>query len=414
MSLQPEPRPSAAPFSPRTILALVLIGVTAFAGLSVLAVYAPDLRGGMDGGAHALSPSAVGFRGATIMLKALDAPVVISRAPAASHAFRGADLLVLTPPPGTEAKQLTAFPKPPHTLIVLPKWQTIPDADRPPYVRKYAVLPDRGWTVKMLGVYGPTLGVSRRAGVSKPILRGAGAPFMAGTYLPLGRIDQLQTIRGDGWAPALVDETGAMVLAYSKARPDVLVLADPDLLNNQGLAQIDTARAGMAVVQALQGDGVMFDVTLAGFTRGRSIGKLMLEPPWLAATLCAVAAAILMGLHALARFGPVRERGRAIALGAGALVDNSAGLVRMARKEAALAPQYVELAKVLVTRAAGGGRAGTEADHETWLAELARRRGLDAPEDLTAEATRARTRDEVAALGAKLYRWRREMTREGR
>jgi hypothetical protein len=211
----------------------------------------------------------------------------------------------------------------------------------------------------------------------------------------------------------LVDEQGRAVLARLRKRTGVVVLADPDLLNNQGLAQLDNARAGVWLLTGFK-NGVVFDVTLAGFARGRSIGKLMLQPPWLAATLCAIAAGVLMFFHALARFGPAHERGRAIALGAGVLVDNSAGLVRMARKEAALAPQYVEVAKALVVRAAGGGRAGTEADHETWLAELARRRGLAAPEDLTAEAMRARTRDEVAALGAKLYRWRREMTREGR
>ena len=85
--------------------------------------------------------------------------------------------------------------------------------------------------------------------------------------VPLDPIDQLQTISGDDWTPALVDERGRMVLAQSKTHSNVLVLADPDLLNNQGLAKLDNARAGMAILNTLRGEGgVTFDVTLNGFS----------------------------------------------------------------------------------------------------------------------------------------------------
>jgi hypothetical protein len=249
--------------------------------------------------------------------------------------------------------------------------------------------------------------------MAKPVLYGAGGPFAEGTTLPLGRIDRLQTVRGEGWAPALVDESGAIVLAYSRKNPKVWLLADPDLLNNQGLASLDTARAGVAILEAANGDAarpILFDVTLAGFERGKGFGKLMLEPPYLAATLCAVAAALLMGFHALARFGQPHRRGRAIALGARALVDNSADLVRMARKEHELAPAYASLTRALVARGAGGGHAA----EDTWLDDLAARRGAASPAALAAEAETTKTRDELLAVARKLYDWRGEMTRERR
>jgi hypothetical protein len=251
-----------------------------------------------------------------------------------------------------------------------------------------------------------------RKAVSRPALRGAGGPFAAGTYLPLGPIDRLQTVAGDGWAPALVDETGATVLAYSKKDPKVWLLADPDLLNNQGLKNLDNARAGVAILEAASAGGsrtILFDVTLAGFERGRGFGKLMLQPPYLAATLCAVAAGLLMAFHALARFGQPRRRGRAIALGARALVDNSADLVRMARKEHELAPAYAALVRALVARSAGG-----HAQQETWLDDMAARRGAAAPAVLAAEAETIKTRDDLLAIAQKLYEWRGEMTRERR
>lgn len=405
---------SSAGFSTRSVLILVLVGIVAFSGLAVLAAYAPELRGASDPGAHALSSSAVGYRGATVMLKAMGAPVVISRGRPRSSSG-GAPLIVLTPVLSTKPQELQAFPGEVRKLIVLPKWSATPDPLRPGFVRKVGTDPVIvGAAGKLLQPYAKTTVLSRRKGVSRPILRGvADGPYAPTTYLPLGDIDQLQTIGGDGWSPALSDETGRAVLAYSTAHPDVLVLADPDLINNQGLAKLDTARAGMAVLRTLGDGGVIFDVTLDGFGRGRSLLRLMLEPPWLAATLCGVAAAVLMGLHALARFGPAERSARAIAFGSRALVDNAAGLVRMARKEARLAPQYLELTKALVRREARGGRGATDSEADRWLARLAARHGLESPDELAAEASQARTRDDLLALARKLYRWRGEMLREG-
>jgi hypothetical protein len=255
-----------------------------------------------------------------------------------------------------------------------------------------------------------------RGGVSRPVLHGTGVMPMSASYLQLGPIDRLQTLSGDGWIPLLADEQGRAVLAQSRLHRNLFVLADADLLNNQGLASLDTARAGMAVLDGLRRDGgVTFDVTMNGFIRGHGIGRTLLEPPWLAFTLAGVATAVLMGLHALARFGPVQRRARAIALGKRALVDNSAGLVRMAGREADLAPAYATLTKVLIGRRAGGGHgsvAGDDAEH--WLADLARLRNADPPEVLAAEAERAASRDDLLAIGRRLYSWRLEMTRERR
>jgi phage tail protein X len=413
MTAAASPAPNAQTFSARTILALVIVGVVSFSGLAVLATFAPELRGGADAGAHALSSSAVGFKGAQVMLRAEGAPVVVSRmAPRPGHANAG--ITVVTPNPGVPQKDLNPFFSQ-NLLIVLPKWRVTPQPARIGWVLKAG--PEPQALGPLLAGLSKVTHVTMGDGVSRPKLYGAGGPFQAGTYLPLDPIDQLQTLSGDDWTPALVDEHGRMVLAQSKTHRNVLVLADPDILNNQGLAKLDNARAGMAILNTLRGDGgVTFDVTLNGFSRGHGVGQLMLEPPFLAATLCGVAAALLLGLHALARFGPTLTRGRAIALGKSALVDNSAGLVRMARREAELAPAYAALTKSLVARIVGGPRSGIGGarDNETWLAELARRAGAADPADLTAQAERAQTRDELLAVGRSLYHWRAEITREGR
>jgi len=397
-------------FPARAVLLLILVGVVAFAGFGLLATYAPELRGRANGGAHALSSSAVGYRGAQTMLKALGTPSRVSRARPEAQRL-AADGLVLTPGPQTSAADLDRAPSGQRTLIVLPKWRTDPDPLRPGFVRKAGFLANAEWPGRLLASFGPGTRLSVEAGWRRPVLHGAGGTFAPDTVMPLGRLDGLQTISGPAWRPVLTDAQGRVVLAASQSHPNLYVLAEPDLLNNQGLGDIDTARAGMAVLQMLSGqDGVVFDVTLAGLGQGRSLARLMLEPPWLAATLCVLAAVLLTGWQALARFGAPQGEGRAIALGAAALVDNSAGLIRMGGKEAALAPAYAAATFGMVAKA--GGVVGTGPQEIDWLARAAERRGLTDPQTLAAEAAAVRTPDELMAAAGKLYQWRLEMMRE--
>lgn len=414
IAVEAEPGAAGGPhaFSPRTILALILVGVVSFAGLAVLGAYAPELRSARDPGAHALSSSAIGLRGVTVMLAAEGVPFIVSRTPPRGRVSNA--LTVLTPPLVADLKP---FAQHTNLLIVLPKWVVIPMPQHPGFVQKYGAAGQSVYATQLLAPFAKAAEIEvRPKGFSRPVLRGSGALFQPGTYLPLGPIDSLQTLSGEEWEPMLTDEQGRAVLARLRKRPEVVVLADPDLLNNQGIANLDNARAGLAILNALRGeDAVRFDVTLNGFTRGETIGRIMLEPPWLAATLCGVATALLMGLHSLARFGPTLARGRAIALGKGALVDNSAGLVRMARREAELAPAYAALTKALVGKVAGGGgRTVAGKDNERWLADLARRSGAADPGALTNQAEQAKTRDDLLAVGRNLYQWRLEITRERR
>jgi uncharacterized protein DUF4350 len=413
MTTLDAPGRKAPAFSPKVILALILVGVFSFSAFAVLFAYAPDLRNGSDGGAHALSKSAVGFAGATVLLNRTGAPTVISRSPSA--AAGSSTVLVLTPSPATDAEQLAAFGGRQRTLIVLPKWGTAPDPMRPEWVRKAGVVETTALATAQLKDFAKATRIGHRGGQSSPVLRSRDdGVFAPGTTLALGQVDRLQTLSGEGWEPVLVDEQGGIVLATAPKK-DIFVLADPDLLNTQGLRSLDTARAAVAIIDALRlnGGGVAFDVTLNGFERGRSLLKTMLEPPLVGATLCAVAAAILAGLHALVRFGPAARRSRAIALGKTALVDNSAALVRMAKKEPQLLAAYAELTQALAAKAAGGHAGLAVESRTTWLAKLARvrRTGLKL-EDLMDEAGRAKGRPDTLSAARRLHEWRLEVTRE--
>ena len=94
------------------------------------------------------------------------------------------------------------------------------------------------------------------------------------------------------------------------------VLSEPDLLNTmafktQGGAQLAAALMNEIAIQngTIERSVVDFDVSLHGIEANRNIIKLMVTPPFLAATLCLLAAGGLVAWQGFNRFGdPARLR----------------------------------------------------------------------------------------------------------
>jgi hypothetical protein len=400
-------------FSPRTVIWMVLVGVVSFCAFVALSAYAPDLRTGSDGGAHALSKSAVGFAGLAELLREEGAPVQISRGALPGMKNRQG-LLILTPTPFTAPKEIAGVRFWGPVLVVLPKWAVIRQPLNKGWVDKAGELPPETVTRSLAGLAASTR-IERRKGVSRPALLAAKDQSIFSGDGKLGEVEALQTISGPDWVPLLVDEQGKTVIARSRKQP-VFVLSDPDILNTQGLKDPTTARTASEVVSLLRGDRpVFFDVTLNGFKRGRSLLRLALEPPLLGVTACLLAAAAMMGLHAVARFGPPARQARALALGAQTLADNSAALVRMARREHRMAEPYAALTRDAVARAVGAPRDLDPGQLDALLDRLSAGRGAAARfSQLMAAAQGARTDGELMRAARGLFQWRMEMTRDGR
>src|SRR5690606_24376816 len=67
----------------------------------------------------------------------------------------------------------------------------------------------------------------------------------------------------------------------------VVVIVEPDLANNYGLADAARAQAAIAIVEAsLEGNDlpIVFDLSVAGLARSENLLTLAFEPPFLAAT----------------------------------------------------------------------------------------------------------------------------------
>ncbi|HYW15150.1 MAG TPA: hypothetical protein VE891_03215 [Allosphingosinicella sp.] len=387
-------------FRSATIGLVVGIGILAFVGMLILGAYAPDLRPGRNGGAHALSNAATGFSGIVQLARATGRDPIILRN---DDLLDTEDLVVLTPESGaTDLTKALERRSTRVTLVVLPKWNTVPDPKRSGWVRSQGL--KSVWDVHQV------LAPDYRLRVQRHRSGGAALRTVAGhapRELRFTAPSPLQTVAGPGLEPIVTDSAGRAVLARLGSKP-LYVLADPDLLSNRGMAERSQAGAALAMLDFLNSTGagsITFDVTLNGLGQTRSPLKLMFDPPFLAATLAIAAALLLVGLQAISRFGAPRRPERAIAFGKAALIDNAAALVRQARREARLGGRYAEMIRdKAVTVFAVPARLRDDAITE-YLDKLDGRTSFST---LASAAAEARSREDLLAAAQALHRWQGE------
>jgi hypothetical protein len=388
--------------SPALAIGLVLVSAITLIGYAALSAYAPDFRDASDGQAHVLSNSAVGYAGLKILLEAKGTTVFVDRG------LRGQvpgqpSLKILTPPPGSSSGQIKSLCGSTPCLIVLPKWLVYPDPIRRGRVMKMSMLPLDD-TRALLQDFSRGTKIAAAKGISPPSLN---SPF--GWPLPgkLASVESLQTLSGKDWFGNLETADGKLVLAQL-TKSQVYVLADPDLVNTQGLKDEATSDLALTLIDQLRaGDGpVVFDVTLNGYRRSEDILRAMFAPPFLGATLCALMAALLIGFHAFVRFGaPIRSQ-EGFALGKAALVDNTAQLIRVMGRERQMGARYAIATRNLVLRGLGLSRGMESRQIDAVLAALERRSGDLQFSALSTEAQSVSRRSDLVTVTEKLFRWR--------
>lgn len=389
------------------MIVVVLVGVVSLAGLGVLSAYAPELKKGDDGGAHALSRSSVGYAATVRLLRETGRGALVGRGPLAASTEEG--LLVLTPAVGAGAVNLEDFDHPGPQLIVLPKWATAPDPSR------------KGWALATRVVDGKASLTVLPDDLRKGLTLRAPPPEVAPLrlYRPNGQLFGLQpsvraprSLEGKGWTPVLKDQDGRMVLAMH-TDSQTYVLAEPDLLNTSALKTLEGARTAVALLDLIHAKDtpVVFDATLHGFARSRSLLRLLLEPPLVGATLVLAALAVLAGLQAGVRFGPALKPRRAVALGKLALADNTAGLIRLAGREARMTPLYAQLIRASVARAIGAPRGMDDPALDAFLDRVSLTVGASSTFTALAERARAASASDMMPVARDLHLWKQELIR---
>ena len=364
------------PFNPRAVLALLLLGGVLFVALLWLIGSGSASGSANNGGAHAGGKGITGYAALADLLERRGYTVSRSRS---EGRLDDPGLLVLTPPHYGDGKEIeeiiTRRRLTGPTLLVLPKWLTVP---APPALAGSKA--QKGW-VYLSDARPPMWGndVTSIGGLDLKIeeRRGEGARI-SGLGLS-GRLPEPKAVQSmtSGGLVALVRDGNAQMLAGylddlgtypmldaiagvdpGKANDEdlfpVLVVAEPDLLDNYGMADQARARLALDLVDAaMEGERlpVTFDLTLNGLGRSANLLTLAFTPPFLAATLCLLIAALAVGWRALLRFGPPRRATRAIAFGKASLIANAAGLIRRTRRWHLVSGPYADQVRERLARA---------------------------------------------------------------
>jgi len=394
--------------SPGAVRLILLVGVVSLAVILVLNAFAPDLRSGNNGGEHALSRSSTGFAALPVLLRAQGVPVILSRSrlPEASDE----SLLIVTPPPGLDADRLDDLAHQGTRLVVLPKWATVPEAGHQGWVRTVSALPEVQVLSSLPESWRQDVRLISHEGVQTLALRNSDGRPVGETV----SVEGLNTLSGPQWEPVVLDQEGRAVLVYHR-ESGVYVLSEPDLLSTHGLKTLAGARTAVALIDTVRPvqAPVVFDLTLHGLERSRSLLRLLLEPPLLGFTLALVALAAFAGSQAVVRFGPVRDKDRTLSFGKRALADNTAGLVRLARREHHMALPYARLVRARVARAIGAPRHLPEAELDAFLDRVSRSAGATTTYTALAERARAaRNPRDLMQVATDLHRWNQELTRD--
>jgi len=318
----PKPKASAS-FNPRTIAIVIAMSVMSFGALLTLLAWGPELQSKDRAGAHAYSSSALGYAGLVKLLEFQDRTVNISRSPGMLNEHYGLSILA----PGITASKLEdQMPLYGPMLIILPKWRGQADTFKPEWHREIS-LSGQYNAEQILSYFDEHAEIKQVAPPSQIIVSSR-------TISPTFE-EKLQLIKSKE-LEILISAPGGALLARDIDH-DIYFLSDPDLANNFGLANPENARLMLSILQAIDTTPkapIVFDATLNGFERSTNLLRIMLDIPFLGATLTFLAAILLLGWAACVRFGAPEIEAPAFALGKQALADNTAGLFSMTHREA--------------------------------------------------------------------------------
>ena len=406
----------SSPFRPATVLGLLLTGTLAF--LLLLYSLGQGWTGeqGSDGGNHAASNGLNGYSGLATLLDGTGKPVTLSRSPADLEDY---GLQILTPPLFTDAEEIDEIIErrmmraTGPTLLILPKWMAMP------VPRGQGIESPQGWVI-LMGASSPgwfndlVIGGGARLAIGET---GGWQGFGLDGDLP--DESQVQALVADSdkaLRPLVVDDEGDLLAAelvqergYDEYEPwPVIVVFEPDLMNNYGMADRSRAQAALSLVsRATLGEAmpVRFDLTLNGLGASENLLTLAFRPPFLAATLCMLLAALVIGWRAFRRFGPTLAEAPAVGQGKRQLARNGAALLERVKRWHLLKGPYEDLtgrriAKALGLRDTDGGHRVDSIDaalvrrgHEgpTYSRLAADLRGARNPRDIVRTARALRT-----------------------
>jgi hypothetical protein len=375
-----------------------------------LAIFGPTST--YTAGASAFSRSAIGYAGVADVMNRLGARVVKSRKDSVSQLDPAGVLVLAEPPPTASAPQMSRLMNAHTVLLVLPKWNGKESQSHRGWIDSAELLPpffaraaSQVGNIDVVRVPRVTAWLRNEIGRAPVISQGG-----------------VQLIKSNRLRPVIGNDSGMLVGELRSGARRLWILADPDPMENHGIADPDNAVFAVALINALRGaDGnVVFDEVIHGFEdKGGSPMRLLFEFPFVLATVQGVIAVALLLWATMRRFGAPVSPPVELPSGKLSLIEATANLLDFARHRPIIIQRYVhaivqDVARQLHAPAGLSGPALVE-----WLGRTARVR--DAQIDCGAVVRRTdqlvgggrSAVAQLAMLARDIFRWKREVTDGG-
>lgn len=323
-------------FSPRLLVGWIAGAIAAFA-VALYFIGGGELGGPDSIGTNTFSRSAIGHAGIAEVLIQLGIPVAKSRSSSLEKLTAGGVLVVAEP---LRTAQIEAAMRPllnaNALLLVLPKWSGLQVNEKAGWVGEVSALPveNAKWALNLIAPGGE---VTRE---SAYVTWSANALNIAPSLeLPV------QLMRSNRLRPIIAAPQGMLLGEISGSTHKIWVLADPDVIDNHGLAHPENAALAVALIKALRsGEGnVVFDETVHAFTvQTANALQLLFRFPFVVATLQGLIAVTLLLWATLGRFGASRAAPLALSAGREGLLQNMAKLVEFTGHQDMMVKRYVE------------------------------------------------------------------------
>lgn len=397
-------RPDSTLFRSRSLLVIIVVGLAAFLGSCYLMIFGEDLA---SVGSDTFSQSAIGHKAFFETLQQLDIPANVSRFKSLEKAG-SANLLVLAEPNGDvlQLKMLEGIKGEGVVLVVLPKWQGMPDLRRRQWLSS-AEMVDADKVGDILAHIDPDATLNRRQQMASLAENRLG-------YAPA--VIRPQLVRSAALSPLISTPDGILLGETKIGRAKVWLLTDPDLLNNAGLGKGDNALLAVGIIRALlpAGGSAIFDEAIHGFEQPPNMLRTAFELPFLTATIALILAfgtAILAGVTRLGAPAPAQP---ALAAGHETLLGNVADLLEFGHGAYAILHRYPRLVVADVALHLKVPKSLDENGQLAWLDQRARKLGLaHSASDLLAKgaalAHHGSYHHSAAELGRMAYQWKQEM-----
>jgi hypothetical protein len=323
-----EPAELEGGFSRRALSWIVGSVAASFVISLLLGVFGQDLDRRPTPGPNTFSYSALGHKGFADFLRSMGLGVVSRQSPAGGGLGPKHPLIVAEPDSRSEGRledlrQEAANQQAP-LVLVLPKWRPgLPDPKKPDWLSRVEARPLEavGEVARdFIDEEGQEVALGRfKGGLScSPASQGE---------LRIGA-DPVQLLKPDPRFEPVLNCPGGMLIARLKGKAPVYLVADPDLLNNQGLDQGDNAAAIYGFLASdLGATGVVFDETVHGFNRTPGLLAEALRFPMVLGVLQSL---LLLGVvlwAGMGRFGKPLPAAAGLAAGKEILIDNTAKLL---------------------------------------------------------------------------------------